>query len=148
MENVKKNEEKKVNENVVKETEQKKLYLVREKFTGTNGQEYWNYLVKGVIRGRSVKVDFVCPDKGGYEALDLVFDVSDKAELVVVVEEKTDFAGNKNKTTKYLARTSEDGINYDCEIKTAQKSDASILGMLLNILALENRKIKENKSDA
>ena len=65
--------EKKVNENVTeKKVEEKKveetkaLFVVRESFKGKDNKEYWSYIVKGKIRGRDVKIDFIPKDKGGY----------------------------------------------------------------------------------
>ena len=42
-----------------------------------NGKEYYGYYIKGVVRGREVKIGIAPPnkdtDKGGYTVLDLVF---------------------------------------------------------------------------
>ena len=129
-----------VNENVkvnVKENKEKALYVERESFTGGNGEKYWSYVVKGKIRGRDIKVDFIPKDKGGYEPLDIVFDVNDKAQLFMTDETMTDNNGNVTKYVSYLVRTvDEDGIPYECSVKPARDSDKALLKMLLNTLGL------------
>ena len=93
--------EKKVNveetKNVEVKAQEKKLFVERESFVGSDGENYWAYVVKGKVRTREVKVDFIPKDKGGYEPLDIVFEVSPKAELIMTNEEVTDSNGNKTK---------------------------------------------------
>ncbi len=133
MENVK------VKETTKKETAiaEKKLYVERENFKGNDGKEYWAYIVKGQVRGRDVKVDFAPKDKGGYEPLDIVFDVSPKAELVMTDEEMTDANGKTTKFTSYKVLTiDEDGIPYECSVKPSRDSDKALLKMLINTLGV------------
>lgn len=133
-----------VKETEIKETkksakaeETKALFVERESFVGNDGKEYWAYVVKGKVRNREIKVDFAPKDKGGYEPLDIVFDVSDKAELIMSDETMTDANGNTTKYTSYLVRTiDEDGIPYECGVKPARDSDKALLKMLLNQLGL------------
>lgn len=126
----------KVNEKSAK-AEEKKIYLEREGFKGSDGKDYWAYVVKGQVRGRNIKVDFAPKDKGGYEPLDIVFDVSDKAELIMTNEEMTDNNGNVTKYVSYLVRTvDEDGIPYECGVKPTRDSDKALLKMLLNQLGI------------
>lgn len=132
--------ESKVMESDVK-VEKKNLFVVREKFVGSNGQEYWSYFVKGKVRERIVRVDFAPKDKGGYEPLDILFDVQDKAELIITDETSTDMNGNKLSYKSYLLRTTdEDGETYECNVKPARDSDKSLLTMLLKQLAKQNAK--------
>ena len=129
--------EKKVNVTETKNVEVKenKIYVERESFKGNDGKEYWSYLLKGKVRGRDVKVDFAPKDKGGYEPLDILFDVQPKAELLMSKEEMTDSAGNKTKYTTYTLQTVDtDGTIYQCGVKPARDSDKALLGMLLNVL--------------
>ena len=51
------------------------------------------------MRGRDIKVDFAPKDKGGYEPLDILFDVSNKAELLISEEEMTQRIKFKGKIT-------------------------------------------------
>lgn len=136
MENVKKETAKK--ENTVTE---RKLFVERENFKGNDGKDYWAYIVKGQVRGRDVKVDFAPKDKGGYEPLDIVFDVSPKAELVMTDEEMTDANGKVTKFTSYKVLTvDEDGIPYECSIKPSRDSDKALLKMLINTMGVGGAK--------
>lgn len=133
---------KNVNETEIKEQveikevkAQQTLYLERESFQGNDGKEYWSYLLKGKIRNRDVKVDFAPKDKGGYEPLDIVFEISPKAELIMNEETMTDATGKKTKYMSYKCRTiDESGFVYECGIKPSRDSDKALLQMVLNQL--------------
>ena len=124
-----------------KGADESKLYVEREKFVGNDGKDYWSYILKGKIRNRDIKVDFAPKDKGGYEPLDILFDVQSKAELVIAEEEMTDsVSGKKTKYSTYtLQTTDEDGVVYQCGVKPSRDSDKALLLMLLN-----TRKAKSN----
>ena len=123
----------------------KNLTLIRESFDGKDDKKYWAYMVKGNVRGREIKVDFVPKDIGGYEPLDIVFDVQDKAELIIGQEQITDSFGNKSIYATYKARNVDElGIEYECDVKPQRNSDKSLLLMLLNVLQAEE-KAKEDK---
>ena len=136
------NEKVNVQENVVEEKVIEtglEIYLEREKFIGNNNKEYWAYVVKGIARGKAVKADFAPKDKGGYEALDLVFGDADKVELLISEESTTDANGKVNKYKVYTAKSvDEDGIEYTCNVKPARDSDKALFGMIL-------AKMKANK---
>ena len=134
------------NENVeeVKEVEQEvqatQLFVERESFKGNDGKDYWAYIVKGKVRDRNIKVDFAPKDKGGYEPLDIVFEVSPKAELLMTNETMTDASGKKTKYVSYQVRTIDEfGIEYVCGVKPSRDSDKALLGMLLNQLRAEKQ---------
>lgn len=113
----------------------KELTIERETYTGKDKEQYWAYLVRGKVRGRDVKVDFKPKDVGGYEPLDIVFDVKPTATLLVADEEMEDKNGEKVKYTAYIVRNiDENGIVYECNVKPRQDSDKSLLNMLLNTL--------------
>lgn len=118
-----------------KGADESKLFVEREKFVGNDGKDYWSYILKGKIRNRDIKVDFAPKDKGGYEPLDILFDVQEKAELVIAEEEMTDsVSGKKTKYSTYtLQTTDEDGVVYQCGVKPSRDSDKALLLMLLNI---------------
>lgn len=156
MEKNKNIEEKKLSEDVVKENEKVenpqeeqveqveqeevavKLFVSREQFIGENYEKYWSYCLKGEIRGRSVKICFIPRDKNGYAVLDILFDVSDKAELVIKKEVSVDATGKKKKYTSYILKTiDEDGMVYDCPVKPAKDSDKSFLKMILRKNGIE-----------
>ena len=121
------------NEIEVKELKTKdKLFLQRELFTGNDGKEYYSYLLKGKVRGRDIKVDFAPKDKGGYEVLDIVFEVG-QVELVIAEETMTNTDGKKTKYTTYKAVAyDEENSPYECGVKPSRDSDKALLKMLLN----------------
>ena len=119
--------------------------IVREPIKGANGKQlktqdgrlYFAYVLHGKLRNRPVKVDFSPKDKGGYLPLDLVFDVSEKAELYIseVVQE---INGTKSKRTVYTVNTvDEDGILWKCEVKPTRGSDRDMLAMLINLIGAQ-----------
>lgn len=116
--------------------ENKQIFVEKESFEH-NGKAYNGYYIKGVVRGREVKIRIAPPDKetdfGGYAVLDLVFDGADKAELVLVPYEiRDDKTGKVIKGNSYLVRTvDENGEVYECPVKPARTSDKTLLNMLL-----------------
>jgi len=120
-----------------------KLTVERRMFKGSDGKDYWAYETKGKVRNRDVKVDFAPKDKGGYEVLDIVFDVSPTAELIITNETMTDsISGRKTKYTSYKVRTTDEfGMDYECNVKPSQDSDKSLLTMLLNQLKANSQKV-------
>lgn len=128
---------------VVAETaENGNLIIVREaicdkrgkQLTTQDGRAYFAYILKGKLRGRDIKVDFSPKDKGGYLPLDLVFDISPKAELLIS-EVVSEMNGVKSRRTVYeVCTVDEDGQLWKCEIKPTRKSDGDLLAMVLNML--------------
>lgn len=148
MENVKKNNEI-VNEIENKEIAQAdvqveekalKLFVERESFMGTDGKQYWAYVLKGEVRGRAVKVDFAPKDKGGYEPLDIVFMISDKAELIMSTEIMTDASGRKTSYVSYKVRNSDELGDLECGVKPSRDSDKALLTMIINQLKATSNK--------
>ena len=130
---IKTTEMKETKKEEVKVQEEQKLFAIRTPFTGSSGEQYWAYKVQGQVRGRDISVDLAPKDKGGYEPLDILFDVSDKAELLIRIESTTDANGKTNKYNVFtLETTDEFGMPYQCEVKPARNSDKSLLVMLLN----------------
>ena len=139
--------EKKVNEqntaNFVAETTADGNFIItRESIKGANGKQlktqdgrlYYAYLLHGKLRGRPVKVDFSPKDKGGYELLDLVFDVAPKAELYIT-EVTQEINGTKQKRTGYTGNTvDENGQIWKSEVKPTRASDRDMLAMLITLI--------------
>lgn len=99
-----------------------------------DGRLYFAYILKGKLRGRDIKVDFSPKDKGGYLPLDLVFDVSSKAELLIS-EVVSEMNGVKSRRTVYeVCTVDEDGQVWKCEVKPTRKSDGDLLAMIMNML--------------
>ena len=103
-----------------------------------NGKTCYHYFIKGVVRGREVKIDLAPPNKdtdmGGYTVLDIVFGDADRADLIIepfeITDEKTKqvIKGNRD-----MVRTvdEDDGKVYECPVKPSRTSDRSMLQMLL-----------------
>ncbi len=141
--NVKVNESTMANEMAV--MPEKRLIVEREKFTAKDGREMWGYAVHGKgVNGRETKVDFNAYDQGGYEVLDMVFDIKPTAELQMHDESMTDSeTGEVRSYTIYeVSNVDEDGDELKCRIKPARDSDKSILAYLLKKL---NRQANVNK---
>ena len=120
-----------------KEEENRTLFVEREKFVGNDKKEYFAYFVKGKVRNRDIKVDFAPKDKGGYEPLDIVFDISDKAELIMSEEEMSNDSGKTTKYTTYKVRTiDENGVVFECGVKPIRDSDKALLFMLINTMGI------------
>ena len=129
-----------ITEKKVEKEEKRTLFVEREKFVGKDEKEYWSYAVKGKVRGRDVKVDFAPKDKGGYEPLDIVFDVQPRAELVMGEETMKDKDGNITKYTTYKVKTTdENGVVYECGVKPARDSDKALLFMLINTMGIDKK---------
>lgn len=127
---------------------EKRLIVEREKFTAKDGREMWGYAVHGKgVNGRETKVDFNAYDQGGYEVLDMVFDIKPTAELLMHEETMTDGeTGEIRSYTVYeVANIDEDGDELKCRIKPARDSDKSILSYLLKKL---NRQANAEKKTA
>lgn len=143
-ENVKENEVKETAQadvqNVVTEEQGLKLFVERESFTGSDGNKYWAYVLKGQVRGRDVKVDFAPKDKGGYEPLDIVFSIADKAELVMTTETMTDASGSKTKYVSYKVKNEDELGVLECGVKPSRDSDKALLNMIISQLrAIANK---------
>lgn len=132
-------------------TENGNFVITRKPIKGANGKQlvtkdgrlYFSYKLDGKLRGRSVEVDFSPKDKGGYQPLDLVFDVSDKAELFIteVVQEMN---GVKSRRTVYTVNTvDEDGLIWKAEVKPTRTSDRDMLAMLINLIGASVETVDE-----
>lgn len=111
------------------------IMVERETFE-SHGKEYYSYFIKGVVRGKEIKIQVAPPnkdtDKNGYSVLDVVFGDAMEAELVVVPYEMKDDHGKVVKGNTYAVRSyDEDGTVYECPIKPARTSDKSFMNMLL-----------------
>ena len=115
--------------------------MEREKYTGSDGKPYWNYVVKGMLRERPIKADFIPKDKGGYEVLDLIFGVTDKAELLMVNEKMVDALGNVTRYVSYRARAIDEELNINLvvDVKPREKSDKSFLDIIIQLSAVSKK---------
>lgn len=140
---------------VVTETINGNLVVTRTPINGKDGKQlltqdgrpYFAYQVRGIIRGQEKKIDFVPKDKGGYEPLDIIFDINPKAELIISDEVMTDNDGNKTAYKAYkVSVTDEDGDLWECGVKPQRDSDKALLNFLLTTLR-KLLKANEAKSD-
>lgn len=122
-----------------KKTEQKRQIFVERDTYVKNDKTYFSYFIRGVIRGREVRIGIAPPnsdtDIGGYTVLDLVFGNADKAELILVPYEIRDEKTKKVvKGNSYAIRTADEatGEVYECPVKPFRTSDKTLLNMLLN----------------
>lgn len=135
----------------VTETVNGNLILTREPITNANGEQmktadgrlYFAYVTRGVVRTpagiKEVKVDFCPKDQGGYEPLDLLFEFSPKAELVMTEETMTDNNGRTSHYTVYTAQVVDaDGQIWPVSVKPQRDSDKTLLRFLLNTLDKAN----------
>lgn len=129
------------------ETMNGNLVLRREPVIGKNGKQletkdgrpYYNYVVRGIVRGRNMCVDFVPKDKGGYEPLDFLFSINDKLSLVIGEEERVEADGRKVRYATYTAQAvDEDGQVWPCSVRPQRDSDKALLGYIL--IGLSNQK--------
>lgn len=111
---------------------EKKLIVEREP-REYNGKTYYNYLVKGVIRGKEVKAALAPTDNGGFALLDIVYNDETCAELTTTPYEITDEKTKKTvKGVTYGVRNvDENGEIYECKVKPFRSSDRTLLEMLL-----------------
>lgn len=109
----------------------KKIFVERDTYE-KNGNTYFSYFIKGVVRGKEVRIMIVPPDKGGYTVLDIVFGDQMAAELTLTPYEIKDDSGRVMKGNTYGVRSvDEDGVVYECKVKPFRDSDKSMLNMLL-----------------
>ena len=112
-----------------------KLMVGRETYVSKkDNQEHFSYFVKGIVRGKEVKVRIVPPDFGGYNVLEIVFGSDDYAELTVKPFEIKDEKGKviMQGNMYGVKSVDEDGKIYECKIKPFQESDKALLSKLLN----------------
>ena len=114
----------------------KNLFVERELYTAKDGNSYFPYFIKGVVRGKNIRIQIVPPnndtDFGGYTVLDIVFGDSNVAELVVTPYEMKDERGNIRTGNTYGVRNvDENGEIYECKIKPFRTSDKDLIRMLL-----------------
>lgn len=113
-----------------------KMFVERELYKAKDGNSYFSYFIKGIIRGKNVKIQIAPPDKdtdfGGYTVLDIVFGDENVAELVITPYEMKDDAGNIRTGNTYGVRSAdENGEVYECKIKPYRASDKALINMLL-----------------
>ena len=115
------------------------LKLTRWRITTNDKRKMWAYGVKGSVSKRDVSADFAASDVGGYELLDLLFEVAEEAKhdvlLVLHDEKRSNMDGTSTTYTVYEAQTTDaDGNELICPVKPRQGSDRALLTNLLTQL--------------
>ena len=122
-----------------------KLYverrIIKDKFgnpmKNASGGDMYAYEMPCVLQGKQTKIDFAPKDVGGYEPLDFVFNVSEKAELFITENESETTSGRKTHFTSYSVRNVDsDGIPWECNVRPQRDSDKSLLKTWLKILGV------------
>ena len=121
---------------VATETMNGNLVLVRDPITDKNGKQfmtkdgrpYYSYVVRGKVRGEEKKVDFVPKDQGGYEPLDILFEIAPKAELIISEEVMVRNDETERHEKRYVYAT----FTVGSALKSgfAQKRDRGAVGRL------------------
>lgn len=138
--------EKKVNENVneIKESESEKvevikevktkMFIERESFIGSDNKKYWSYFLPVEILKKNKKIRFVPKDRGGYEVIDLLFELSNNAELIITDNVMKDDNGRKTRYSSYKIVTYTDaGIALEATVKPLAESDKNLLTIVLRL---------------
>ena len=108
-----------------------KIKVERETFE-KNEKTFYSYFIKGIIRGKEVRILVSPPDIGGFAVLDIVFGNGMEADLLVKPYEIKDTNGNTVKGNTYAVHTiDENGEEYECAIKPFRQSDKALLNMLI-----------------
>ena len=76
-----------------------RLTVERDTYETRDKKEYYNYFVRGQVRGREVRAELAPKNKDfdGYELLDLIFDIAPTAELYIHDEESETASGSKSR---------------------------------------------------
>ena len=114
------------------------VYLTRETFKMRDGRSFWSYVVRGKKYGREMKAEFAAKDKGGYEFLDMLFDISDKVELVMHEEASETNSGRVSYYMVYEAQgVDANGEIVSIKIRPKQDSDKAYLACIISSLGGE-----------
>ena len=135
-------------EKAIQTTDSGNLIMERETFKAKDKREMYGYFVRGKARGRDIKVDFVAKDQGGYETLELIFDINPTAELLIRDEEMMNDGVKTSYTVYEVQNVDEDGIVYKYEVKPARKSDVAYLNVILQLLEKQKAKEKAEETKA
>ncbi len=115
--------------------------LITDKFNkpiqNAQGGNMYAYEMPCVLQGKKTKIDFAPKDNGGYEPLDFVFNVDEKAELFISETESESNSGRKTHFNSYTVRNvDENGIPWEYNVKPQRDSDKCLLKTWLKILGV------------
>jgi hypothetical protein len=115
-----------------------KIYVERETYE-KDGKTYFSYFIKGIIRGKEVKIavapqsaNATMADRGGYTVFEIVFGNENKLELIATPYEIKDSTGHVMKGKTFSVKSvDENGEVYECQVKPFKSSDKALLNMLV-----------------
>lgn len=115
--------------------------LIKDKFgkplKNASGGNMYAYEMPCTLRGKQTKIDFAPKDNGGYEQLDNIFDINEKAELIIEEREIENMNGKKTHSNTYTVRNvDEDGVVWECGVRPQRDSDKCMLKTWLQILGV------------
>ncbi|MBO4736368.1 MAG: hypothetical protein J5614_08225 [Paludibacteraceae bacterium] len=107
------------------------LKVIKEHYM-KDDKEYNCYCLRGVVRGKDVRVQLLPPDIQGYTLLDIVFGEDNEADFIVTPFEFKDDKGNVIAGNSYSVRSIGDqGEIYECKVIPAKVSDKTLIALLL-----------------
>jgi len=111
------------------------LDVVREEWEGKDHRKFWGYKVNGKVRSKEITANFVAYDQGGYELLDLIFDIPSTPKLVINEGSMPNTeTGEIIKFRTYLVQNiDENGLVYSYKVKPNRESDKSAIQFLINV---------------
>ena len=125
---------------IIETKETKQIPLRRTKFLSSDGKKYYKYFVesdieftteKGEKKKRKIVANMQPKDIGGYENLDMLFEINSKPFLNVGQEVLVDSTGRKSKYTTYKVEVDFNGMVLSVSLKPFRDSDKSILAMMV-----------------
>lgn len=142
--------------NTVVETETGEEVVGARKTTGLKverkafkykGEQCFDYIIKGKLRGRPVEINLIASDKGvkGYGYMDMVFNGKPSVDFVMYDTKSTDFNGNVTRRTTYEIQDvdPDTGVVYHYKVRMKTNSDAAMLdAMLMERAAIERAAAK------
>lgn len=100
------------------------------------GGNMYAYEMPCILRGRQTKIDFSPRDTGGYELLDDIFDINEKAELSITEKVSENVNGKKTYSNVYTVSNVENGITWELSVRPQRDSDKAMLKTWLQILGV------------
>lgn len=103
----------------------------KEKLTA-DGRKLFKYFVRGAFRNRTIEAQFDPKDVGGYEPLDILFEMPNKPVLIMT-DEVMDNDGKKTYYTSYKVQAAdESGEVFECGVKPHGDGNKALLKMILS----------------
>lgn len=115
--------------------------LIKDKFgkplKNASGGNMYAYEMPCTLRGKETKIDFAPRDNGGYEQLDNIFDINEKAELSITEKASESLNGKKTYSNTYTVRNvDENGVVWELGVRPQRDSDKCMLKTWLQILGV------------